>query len=147
MSIPSHKPIYKSKSTNSVKRGKLIVADNGLPAIDDLIKGGFRKGELVVFVAKSDVGNPQFPTPHKPCSSKLSDMKINAAGGFVIAVISVIIFFAKLAEWIWCLLPDKCQAEHCRRMGVRGNENHVAGILMCDLCHFAHTWGRDASRK
>lgn len=40
----------------------------------------------------------------------------------------------KLYEWLWSLLPDKCEVEHCRRRGVRGNENIVEGLIACDDC-------------
>ena len=40
-----------------------------------------------------------------------------------------------LTEWLWNFLPDKCEMDGCRRMGVRGNENVVDGKLMCDYCH------------
>lgn len=54
-------------------------------------------------------------------------------------------------EWLWSLLPDKCEVRHmhtfwpCSREGVRGNENRMKwpdGItrVMCDNCtsHFLH---------
>ncbi len=40
----------------------------------------------------------------------------------------------KLYEAIWRLLPDKCEVPHCRRKGVRGNENRVEGMIACDDC-------------
>ena len=44
----------------------------------------------------------------------------------------------KLIGWIWRLLPDKCEMPGCCRQGVRGNENIVAGKVMCDYCHSAY---------
>lgn len=38
-------------------------------------------------------------------------------------------------EYFWRLLPDKCQMPGCRRKGVRGNENRIDGVVMCDDCH------------
>ena len=38
-------------------------------------------------------------------------------------------------EWFWRLLPDRCEMPGCDRRGVRGNENVVDGLLMCDDCH------------
>lgn len=51
-----------------------------------------------------------------------------------------------LREWLWSLLPDRCEVPHlsianlqCDRTGVRGNENRIATsvgyIRMCDNCH------------
>jgi len=40
-----------------------------------------------------------------------------------------------LLEWFWRLLPDKCEMPECRRKGIRGNENIVHGLTMCDDCH------------
>lgn len=40
-----------------------------------------------------------------------------------------------LIEWLWRLLPDRCQVKGCRRKGVRGNENRIGGIRVCDDCH------------
>lgn len=44
-------------------------------------------------------------------------------------------------EWLWSLLPDNCEIEGCRRKGVRGNENIVNGLIMCDYCHSRHMDG------
>lgn len=41
----------------------------------------------------------------------------------------------RILEWFWRLLPDKCQMPGCERMGVRGNENRVDGMILCDYCH------------
>lgn len=41
----------------------------------------------------------------------------------------------KIIEWLWSLLPDNCQMPDCERRGMRGNENVVDGITMCDGCH------------
>ena len=37
-------------------------------------------------------------------------------------------------EWLWGLLPDNCEAEGCCRLGVRGNENRLEGMVVCDYC-------------
>jgi len=42
-----------------------------------------------------------------------------------------------IREWLWSLLPDNCEVNNCSRKGVRGNENIVHGIVMCDYCHSA----------
>jgi hypothetical protein len=39
--------------------------------------------------------------------------------------------------WLWSFLPDKCEMRNCRRHGVRGNENIIDGIRVCDYCHAA----------
>lgn len=39
-----------------------------------------------------------------------------------------------IQEWLWGFLPDNCQMSDCKRFGVRGNENRVAGKVMCDYC-------------
>jgi len=38
-------------------------------------------------------------------------------------------------EYLWGLIPDRCEMPECTRMGVYGNENVVDGKLMCDYCH------------
>jgi len=38
-------------------------------------------------------------------------------------------------EELWSKLPDECEVEGCERKGVRGNENIVKGIIMCDYCN------------
>ena len=39
-------------------------------------------------------------------------------------------------EWIWRMLPDRCQRmPNCSRRGVRGNENVIHGVRLCDDCH------------
>lgn len=43
-------------------------------------------------------------------------------------------------EWIWFVvtrrrLPDKCSRCHGRSGGVRGNENLIGGLPVCDYCH------------
>jgi len=38
-------------------------------------------------------------------------------------------------EWAWGLLPDRCQVPGCSRQGVRGNENVIGGVIVCDYCH------------
>ena len=39
-----------------------------------------------------------------------------------------------IRERLWRLLPDKCQVSGCGRNGIRGNENSINGITMCDCC-------------
>lgn len=36
---------------------------------------------------------------------------------------------------LWRMLPDKCEMTECCGAGVRGNENRVDGLVMCDYCH------------
>lgn len=39
-------------------------------------------------------------------------------------------------QWLWRLLPDRCQAEACLRKGMRGNEQSVGAMrFVCDYCH------------
>ncbi len=38
-------------------------------------------------------------------------------------------------NWLWSLLPDKCEMALCSRAGVRGNENLIYGLIVCDYCH------------
>jgi hypothetical protein len=40
-----------------------------------------------------------------------------------------------MLEFLWRLLPDKCQVADCARQGVRGNENNVGGRIVCDYCY------------
>jgi hypothetical protein len=51
-----------------------------------------------------------------------------------------------LREWLWSLLPDRCEVPsrplanvRCDRTGIRGNENVIATTVgwmrMCDNCH------------
>jgi hypothetical protein len=40
-----------------------------------------------------------------------------------------------LTERLWRLLPDLCEMPNCKRRGVRGNEQIIAGRVMCDDCH------------
>jgi len=40
--------------------------------------------------------------------------------------------------WLWHWLPDRCEIAGCERRGVRGNENRVDGLLMCDDCTVRH---------
>lgn len=50
---------------------------------------------------------------------------------------------------LWWVLPyrlfhklaDRCEICHGERGGVRGNENIVDGIRMCDYCHAARDFG------
>ena len=41
----------------------------------------------------------------------------------------------KIIWWFWRFLPDKCRQPGCCRQGMRGNENIVDGVVMCDYCH------------
>lgn len=41
-----------------------------------------------------------------------------------------------LTERLWRMLPDKCQCVGCCRKGMRGNENVIAGKIVCDYCYF-----------
>lgn len=60
-----------------------------------------------------------------------------------------------LIEWLWQLLPDKCEVQNmntyweCPRTGVRGNENRIVWPdgktrVMCDDCSvmFRKKFGR-----
>ena len=40
----------------------------------------------------------------------------------------------KMINWLWSLLPDKCEVMGCLRQGVRGNENNRNGLIVCDDC-------------
>lgn len=40
-----------------------------------------------------------------------------------------------LTERLWRMLPDRCECRGCSRNGVRGNEQNVAGRLVCDYCY------------
>lgn len=42
---------------------------------------------------------------------------------------------AKILEFFWRMLPDKCQMSGCNRRGVRGNESRIGGKIVCDDCH------------
>ena len=33
------------------------------------------------------------------------------------------------------LVPDKCEVMGCRGHGVRGNENVIDGVIVCDDCY------------
>jgi hypothetical protein len=41
----------------------------------------------------------------------------------------------RILAWLWSLLPDRCQNIGCQRKGIRGNENVVDGVILCDYCH------------
>jgi hypothetical protein len=41
-------------------------------------------------------------------------------------------------QFLWRLLPDRCEVEACPRSGLRGNENMIDGVIMCDYCHARH---------
>ncbi len=45
----------------------------------------------------------------------------------------------KIFEWLWSLLPDKCEGEDCCRRGILGNENIIDGKILCDYCS-AKSW-------
>ena len=108
-----------------------------MKTVNQLVTGeGIRKGEMIASVVESNVGKPAFPRRIYRTSSKLTDAKNIATGGCIIGLLHVIIFFVKFAEWSWSLLPDKCEVDSCRRLGIRGNENEVKGILMCDYCSY-----------
>ena len=62
----------------------------------------------------------------------------------------------KLLQWLWALLPDKCEVEDCCRKGMRGNENRIYPfkdnnpyidymtdfyIVMCDYCTMRYNRG------
>jgi hypothetical protein len=50
-----------------------------------------------------------------------------------------------LFSFLWRQLPDKCQAKHCTRRGVRGNENKIDGKILCDECFAIHLLRRGAA--
>ena len=111
--------------------------------LNRLVKDGTPKGEIVILAAESDVGKTTFPPRRYNTSSKLTDVQLSTAGGCVIALLHIVIFLARVAEWFWSTLPDKCEVDGCRRMGIRGNENREDGILMCDYCSYLRTWGSE----
>lgn len=39
-----------------------------------------------------------------------------------------------LGHTLWSLLPDRCESDTCAGFGVRGNENVVDGVTLCDDC-------------
>ncbi len=41
----------------------------------------------------------------------------------------------RLILWAWDHLPDDCEVKGCSGKGVRGNENIVNDVIMCDYCH------------
>ena len=43
-----------------------------------------------------------------------------------------------LMSRIWSVFPDKCEVCHGESGGIRGNENIVRGITMCDYCDAAN---------
>ena len=45
---------------------------------------------------------------------------------------------ARLIEWLWRLLPDRCEVCGGTRGGVRGNENIADDVRLCDYCHADH---------
>lgn len=42
--------------------------------------------------------------------------------------------FKPVVIWLWSLLPDRCDMPGCCRKGIRGNENKIAGRVVCDYC-------------
>ncbi len=54
-----------------------------------------------------------------------------------------------IQEWLWGLIPDKCEITDCSRLGMYGNENiifpfsHVPdfGVVACDYCHSKYERG------
>lgn len=40
----------------------------------------------------------------------------------------------RLFEFLWNLLPDRCEMPGCSRRGTRGNENRIEGKVVCDYC-------------
>ncbi len=103
---------------------------------NQIVTDGTPKGEMIIITAESNVEKPAFPRRIYRTSSKLTDAKTVAVGECIIGILHVIIFFVTFAEWLWSLLPDKCEIEGCRRLGIRGNETEVKGILMCDYCSY-----------
>jgi hypothetical protein len=43
-----------------------------------------------------------------------------------------------LFEKLWAWLPDRCQMPGCKRRGIRGNEQIVDSLRMCDECATKH---------
>lgn len=37
-------------------------------------------------------------------------------------------------EYLWSWLPDRCEVVDCERNGIRGDEVHIAGRLICKYC-------------
>lgn len=40
----------------------------------------------------------------------------------------------RLLAWLWSFRRDNCEVCHGKRGGVRGNENRLDGVVMCDFC-------------
>ena len=113
-----------------------------------MVTGGIPKGELAVFTAKSNVGISKFPHPRERTSSKLAKARFAVKGGLIVFAINTVVFILNIGEWIWSLIPDKCQAKDCRGLGVRGNENKEDGVTLCDYCSYVKSQRRsDADRK
>jgi len=128
-------------------QGHPAVRSNPDNKINQLVKGeGIPKGEMFVLAAESDKDKPAFPRRYTT-SSKLTDAKLSAAGGCIIVFLHIFIFLAKVAEWFWSILPDKCKGVSCRRMGIRGNENEVDGILLCDYCAYLDLWSKERANR
>jgi hypothetical protein len=43
-----------------------------------------------------------------------------------------------LFDRLWRLLPDRCQMPDCKRRGIRGNEQIVDSVRMCNECASKH---------
>jgi hypothetical protein len=50
--------------------------------------------------------------------------------------------FDKIIEFLWRLLPDNCEVCGGAKGGVRGNENVVDGVVICDYCHVERMKGK-----
>lgn len=46
-------------------------------------------------------------------------------------------YIDRFLGWLWGLFPDKCEVCLGEKGGVRGNENVIDGVVMCDYCHAA----------
>lgn len=51
---------------------------------------------------------------------------------------------ATIIGWFWSFLPDRCMCLGCARDGVRGNENRIGDVIVCDGCHAEMLQGRRA---
>lgn len=108
--------------------------------LNQIVKDGIPKGEMVILVAESDKDKTIFLPQRYNTSSKLGVTEIAAGAGCIIGLLHFFVFLAKVVEWFWSILPDKCEVDGCRRMGIRGNENRIKGILMCDYCSYSKRW-------
>lgn len=39
-----------------------------------------------------------------------------------------------IGQWLWEIMPDNCQVCRGERGGVRGNENRLDNLVVCDYC-------------